>query len=72
MDAVKLIGKIEPFNIKGRGLILCVNHNDYAERFKVGSQVIWNDDVYSITGVEMSGIGNWINPLIGLVVRKVQ
>ncbi len=60
------------FNIKGRGLVVCVNQDEYSQDFSVGTKVSWEGQGYQVRAIEMFGIGEYVNPNVGLVLRKLE
>jgi len=60
----------EEVYVKGRGLVLAVDRREYTEAFHHGIRVIHKGEEYTVTSVEMSGIGDHVSPHLSLVVRK--
>jgi len=56
-------------NITGRGLVYVIDTRKTPIEVKIGDIIKFDDIVYTVRGIEKAGLGDWVNPIIGILVR---
>ena len=58
------------YNITGRGLVYIVDIRKIPGfEVKLGDEIMFEDQIRTVTGIEKSGDGFWTDPVIGILVR---
>jgi hypothetical protein len=56
-------------NITGRGLVYVIDTRKTPIEVKIGDTIKFDNTVYTVRGIEKAGLGEWVNPIIGILVR---